>query len=152
MSRVRADRMVRTICLLAVALVSIVSVSAQSGAKNSEWRSWAGDLASTRYAPLDQINADNFNSLEVAWRFRSESLGKNPDYNLQATVDVNGVLYSHGHAHRDAVAADATTGEMLWIPGRRPADRAPSGAASVLDRRSRRRTDLLREHRLSWSR
>jgi quinoprotein glucose dehydrogenase len=102
--------------LLLIALAAIVTVSAQSGAKNSEWRAWAGDLASTRYAPLDQINADNFSSLEVAWRFRSESLGKNPDYNLQATpLMINGVLYFTAGAHRDAVAVDAATGELLWM-------------------------------------
>ena len=102
--------------LVAVALVCMTSVSAQPAAKNSEWRAWAGDLASTRYAPLDQINADNFNSLEVAWRFRSESLGKNPDYNLQATpLLINGVLYFTAGAHRDAVAVDAATGELLWM-------------------------------------
>ena len=102
--------------LIAVALVCMTSVSAEPGAKNGEWRSWAGDLASTRYAPLDQINADNFNSLEVAWRFKTESLGKNPDYNLQATpLMINGVLYFTAGAHRDAVAMDAATGELLWM-------------------------------------
>ena len=102
--------------LIAVAVVCMTSVSAQPGARNGEWRSWAGDLASTRYAPLDQINADNFNSLEVAWRFKTESLGKNPDYNLQATpLMINGVLYFTAGAHRDAVAVDAATGELLWM-------------------------------------
>ena len=106
----------RLTALIAVALVGMTSVTAQSGAKNGEWRTWAGDLASTRYAPLDQINADNFNSLEVAWRFKTESLGKNPDYNLQATpLMINGVLYFTAGAHRDAVAVDAATGELLWM-------------------------------------
>ena len=70
----------------------------------------------TRYAPLDQINAGNFNKLEVAWRFRTENLGRNPDFNLQATpLMVNGVLYFTAGAHRNAVAVDAATGEMLWM-------------------------------------
>src|SRR4029078_1585942 len=105
MSLVRAK--VRAIsCLVATTLACIVSVSAQSGPRNNEWRRWAGDLASTRYAPLDQSHADNFNSLEVAWRFRSESLGKNPDYNLQATpLMINGVLYFTAAAPRAAVGA-----------------------------------------------
>ena len=30
---------------------------------NGEWRAWGGDLGVTRYAPLDQINAGNFNKL-----------------------------------------------------------------------------------------
>jgi len=32
----------------------------------------SGDLKSTRYSPLDQINASNFTKLEVAWRFRTD--------------------------------------------------------------------------------
>ena len=44
----------------------IVPARAQSGAKNGEWRTYGGDLASTRYAPLDQINAGNFKDLEIA--------------------------------------------------------------------------------------
>src|SRR6187402_1944975 len=37
---------------------------------NSEWRTYGGNLASFRYAPLDQINKDNFNKLEIAWRLK----------------------------------------------------------------------------------
>src|SRR6185503_17491295 len=43
--------------------------------KNGEWPHYTGDLAGTRYSPLDQINADNFNKLEVAWRFKTDNLG-----------------------------------------------------------------------------
>src|SRR5262245_42494768 len=39
------------------------TVAAQSGAGNGEWRTYGGDTGNTRYAPLDQINASNFNSL-----------------------------------------------------------------------------------------
>ena len=34
---------------------------------NGEWRSYAGDIAGTKYSPLDQITAQNFSELEVAW-------------------------------------------------------------------------------------
>ena len=34
---------------------------------NGEWQSYTGDARGTRYSPLDQINADNFSDLEVAW-------------------------------------------------------------------------------------
>jgi quinoprotein glucose dehydrogenase len=44
----------------------------------AEWRTYGSDLASTRYSPLDQINAKNFNQLEVAFRFRTESRGPRP--------------------------------------------------------------------------
>ena len=53
--------------------------------RNSEWRNYAGDLANTRYAALDQIDASNFSTLEVAWRFRTESLGARPEYVYEGT-------------------------------------------------------------------
>ena len=63
----------------------------QTGAAGGEWRTYGGDLASTRYAPLDQINAGNFNKLEVAWRFQTDSLGPRLEFNLQVTpLMVNG--------------------------------------------------------------
>ena len=52
---------------------------AQSGAKNGEWRTYGGDLGSTRYSPLDQINAANFNKLEVAWRFKTTPSARGPN-------------------------------------------------------------------------
>src|SRR6478672_2497543 len=91
-------------------------VQAQHGAAKGEWHAWAGDVGSTRYAPLDQITADNFSKLEPAWTFRTETLGARPDFNLQSTpLMVNGVLYFTAGAHRDAVAVDAATGELLWM-------------------------------------
>ena len=47
----------------------------QSGAPAGEWRTYGGDLASTRYAPLDEITAGNFAALELAWRFNQDELG-----------------------------------------------------------------------------
>ena len=40
------------------------------GTENGEWRSYGGDIASTKYSPLAQINAENFDELEVAWRWK----------------------------------------------------------------------------------
>jgi quinoprotein glucose dehydrogenase len=70
--------------LLTVPIVCLVTAEpaplfAQAGAKNGEWRSYGGDTGSTRYSPLDQINASNFNTLEVAWRFKTDSLGPRPE-------------------------------------------------------------------------
>ena len=44
---------------------------AQQGATDGEWRSYGGDTGSTKYSPLDQIDANNFEQLEVAWRWQS---------------------------------------------------------------------------------
>ena len=91
-------------------------LNAQSGAKNGEWRTYGGDLGNTRYAPLDQINASNFDKLQIAWRFNTASLGPTPEFNLEATpLMVKGVVYSVAGSRRDVVALDAATGELLWI-------------------------------------
>ena len=93
-----------------------VPAIAQTGAKNGQWRTYGGDLGSTRYSPLDQINASNFNKLEIAWRFKTDQLGPRPEYNLEATPLVaNGVLYITAGTRRAAVALNAKTGEMLWM-------------------------------------
>ena len=92
------------------------TVSAQSGAANGEWQTYGGDLGSTRYAPLDQINGDNFKDLEVVWRFKTNNLGPRPDYNYQATpLMIDGVLYVTAGSRRNVVALDAATGQMLWM-------------------------------------
>jgi quinoprotein glucose dehydrogenase len=85
-------------------------------APNGEWRTYGGNLASTRYSPLDQITAANFNQLEVAFRFRTESMGPRPEFNFQTTpLMVDGVLYFTAGSRRAAVALDAATGELLWM-------------------------------------
>src|SRR4030095_1940529 len=95
-----------------VALLTI-SVAGQSGAKNGEWRHYGGDIGNTRYSPLDQINASNFNKLEIAWRFKTNSLGPRPEYQFESTpLMAGGLVYSTGGTRRAVVALDAATGEM----------------------------------------
>jgi quinoprotein glucose dehydrogenase len=88
----------------------------QAKIQGAEWPTYGGDLASTRYSPLDQINKENFNKLEVAWRFKTDSLGPRPEFNYQATpLMVDGVVYSTAGTRRAVVALDAATGELLWM-------------------------------------
>jgi quinoprotein glucose dehydrogenase len=110
-------RSIRHLGLWTVALVcSAVAAHGQTGTLNGEWRSYGGDLANTRYSSLDQISAQNFNQLEVAFRFRTESLGPRPEFNFQTTpLMVNGMLYLTAGSRRAVVALDAATGEMLWM-------------------------------------
>ena len=120
-------------------------ISAQAGAKNGEWRSYAGDTGSTRYSPLDQINAANFNKLEVAWRFKTDNLGPRPEYQYEGTpLLVNGVLYATAGSRRAVVALDPGTGEQLWMHSeqegrarRRRAAAAVRPRPRLLDRRTR---------------
>ena len=84
--------------------------------KVGEWPTYSGDLAATRYSPLDQINASNFSKLQLAFRFKTENLGPRPEFQFQGTpLMVNGRLFTTAGTRRAAVALDATTGEMLWM-------------------------------------
>src|SRR6202158_696398 len=87
----------------------------QSAPKIGEWRTYGGDLASTRYSPLDQINAQNFNKLEVAWRIKTDPFGPRPEYNIEVTpLMANGVMYFTAGTRRPVGAPDAARGELLW--------------------------------------
>ena len=99
---------------------------AQLGSNDGEWTNYASDTGSTKYTSLDQINADNFEELEIVWRWTSIdgeidleavmgdaaediSFGR-----LQATpLMIDGVLYMIT-ALNQAVALDSATGELLW--------------------------------------
>src|SRR5438067_8068255 len=82
---------------------------------NGEWPQYTADLKGTKYSPLEQINASNFNKLEVAWRFKTDSLGPRPEYKLEGTpLMIKGVIYATAGTRRSVVALDAKTGEVLW--------------------------------------
>src|SRR3954447_12366880 len=88
----------------------------QSKPARAEWPTYGADLASTRYSPLDQITKDNFNKLEVAWRFKTDSMGPRPEFNFQVTpLMVDGIVYTTAGTRRAVVALDAVTGEMKWM-------------------------------------
>ena len=80
-----------------------------------EWRHWGADASSTRYSPLEQIDASNFEELEVAWIWKSDNFSPSREPLLRATpIYVNGTLYSVAGSRRTAVALDPATGETLW--------------------------------------
>ncbi|GIT23829.1 MAG: hypothetical protein CM1200mP40_35110 [Gammaproteobacteria bacterium] len=85
-----------------------------------DWRHAGGDHSQAKYSPLDQINAENFADLEVAWRWQSADL-RLPDGVGYATADyravplvVNGIMYVNSN-HGVIAAIDPATGEELWL-------------------------------------
>jgi len=81
-----------------------------------DWPSYTGDTRGTRYSPLAQITGANFNDLEVAWRFKTDSLGSRPEYKLEGTpLVVNGIMYTTAGTRRAVISLDAATGELLWV-------------------------------------
>lgn len=89
--------------------------AAPVGTEDGEWHYWGGDAHSTRYSPLDQIDAGNFEDLQVAWVWRGDNFGPEVDFILRSTpLYVDGTLYGVAGQRRTAVAIDPATGETLW--------------------------------------
>jgi quinoprotein glucose dehydrogenase len=93
--------------------------------KNGDWTHYTADMRGTKYSPLDQINASNFNQLEVAWRFKTDNLGTRPEFKLEGTpLAIKGVLYTTAGTRRSVVALDGRTGELIWTHSYREGNRA----------------------------
>ncbi|MCH7960502.1 MAG: pyrroloquinoline quinone-dependent dehydrogenase [Candidatus Hydrogenedentes bacterium] len=93
---------------------------AQQGAADGQWRHYGGDHGSTKYAPLDQITAQNVADLEIAWRWTSpdEAIAKANNVRhgrfVVTPLMVDGVLYVSTGLSQVA-AVDAGTGETIWV-------------------------------------
>ncbi|HWF09361.1 MAG TPA: PQQ-binding-like beta-propeller repeat protein [Bryobacteraceae bacterium] len=121
--------------VLALSMLRGATLWAQSGTKNGEWPSYGGDTGSTRYSPLDQINAGNFSRLQVAWRFKTDNLGPAPEPNLEGTpLMVKGVLYATAGTRRNVIALDAATGELLWKYGENEGERGKAAPRALSGR------------------
>jgi quinoprotein glucose dehydrogenase len=90
-----------------------------------DWTHYTADVKGSRYSPLDQINASNFNQLEVAWRFKTDNLGTRPEFKLEGTpLAISGTVYATGGTRRSVVALDGKTGELRWVYSLREGARA----------------------------
>jgi quinoprotein glucose dehydrogenase len=118
--------MKRTACIvlaLGVVAAGTAVVRGQRGAAR-EWRSYGADLGNTHYSPLVDIDESNFNKLEVAWRFKTDSLGPRPEYQYEGTpLMAGGVVFATAGARRAVVALDAGTGELLWMHSEQEGER-----------------------------
>jgi quinoprotein glucose dehydrogenase len=115
--------------LAALAALTSAAGLLDASTRNGEWRTYGGDLASTRYAPLDQITAANFDQLEIAWRVKTDLFGPQPDYLYQATpLKVGDVVYTTAGTRRAVIALAAGTGELLWA---HTEQEGPRGDAAV---------------------
>src|SRR5579863_9632442 len=128
----RAANALAGVCIL---VWTMAPLSGQSGAKNGEWTTYGGDLGNTRYSPLDQITADNFNKLEVAWRFKTDSFGPRPEFQFESTpLMVHDVIFTTAGSRRAAVALDAKTGEVLWMHSENEGARAEAAPRKLSGR------------------
>src|SRR5678809_368636 len=125
-------RTVPAFVILAAALASVAprlagqaGTTGQPTTRNGEWPMYTADLRGSKYSPLDQISAANFNRLEVAWRFKTDSLGPRPEYKLEGTpLMIKGVLYTTAGTRRSVIALDAKSGKLIWAYSLREGNRA----------------------------
>lgn len=114
-----------TLFMASLPALTWAQAAGQPSTKNGEWPYYTADAKGSKYSPLDQVNAANFNKLEVAWRFKTDSLGPRPEYKLEGTpLMVKGVIYATAGTRRSVVALDARTGELLWAQSIREGQRA----------------------------
>jgi quinoprotein glucose dehydrogenase len=84
------------------------------GNKPGEWRYWGGDAWSSRYSSLDQINAANFGTLQMAWQWNAGAFGSD-EYYRTTPLYANGRLFTVATTRRIAAAIDPENGETLWM-------------------------------------
>jgi len=75
----------------------------------SDWRHYGNSAGGTRFAELDQINADNVDGLEEVWRYRT---GVTDDFKM-TPLQVDNFLYLCG-ARNVLMAVNSDTGDEVW--------------------------------------
>ena len=87
--------------------------AAPAAPAKGEWRYQGSDAGSTRYSPLDQVTAANFETLTEAWRSNpSDVVGP---LTARATPSyVGGKLYSVAGPRRHVISMDPASGKLLW--------------------------------------
>lgn len=90
-----------------------LSVAATAVAQDpEEWFTLGGDFAHTRYSPADEITAENFTDLEVAWEWDGASFRAISGRSTPSLID--GKLFTVAGNKRYVVAIDPKTGDTLW--------------------------------------
>ncbi|MDP2126272.1 MAG: pyrroloquinoline quinone-dependent dehydrogenase [Pseudohongiella sp.] len=110
---------------IAISLAAI-SLSLSSFSAANDWVHYGSDLASTKYAPFDQIDHTNVANLQQAWSWASpdnatvaanhaaENFRATPGAFKSTPIAIKGVLYISTSFGRVA-AIDGISGQELWV-------------------------------------
>ncbi|MCY3929434.1 MAG: PQQ-binding-like beta-propeller repeat protein [Acidobacteria bacterium] len=100
------------------AALSCPPLPGQTGA-SGDWPAFGGDPGNTKYSKLDRIDRDNFQDVEIAWRWRSIAADTEvPDSVRRGQfktipLEVDGRVFVATSLSQVA-AIDAGTGDTLW--------------------------------------
>ncbi|MDE2679242.1 MAG: PQQ-binding-like beta-propeller repeat protein [Gemmatimonadota bacterium] len=98
-----------------LAAVALPATAQQRQNPDGEWRYQSADAWGTRYSPVNQVNAENFSDLEVAWVWRADNFGPGVDPQMKSTPTyIDGILYTVAGQRRTIAAIDPATGETIW--------------------------------------
>lgn len=119
--------------------LSAIALGISHNSSANDWIHYGSDLASSKYAPFDQIDHANVNALQQAWQWQSpdnatvaqnhaaENFRATPGAFKSTPIAVDGVLYVNTSFGRVS-AINGETGEELWMfdtrgwEARRPAN------------------------------
>ena len=101
----RLPRRIYALCLaLAISVglaVSSLAVVQERGNPVGEWRYQSADAWGTRYSPLEQINGENFEDLEIAWLWRGDNFSPELQTTSRSTPSyIDGMLYTVAGSRR----------------------------------------------------
>ena len=83
----RLPTLVRLTIAIGALCVPMVSMAQGPGLEDGQWTYLGGDAWHTRYTTADQIDASNFDKLEVAWQFDAASFGPSTSRATPSYVD-----------------------------------------------------------------
>lgn len=100
----------------ALVLASQAMGQTNTSVNEGDWPVYHGNEFAQRYSPLEQINAANVGSLQIAWNFSTEKFGPPTDFTNPSTpLEIDGILYANVASTRNVIALDATSGQLLWM-------------------------------------
>ncbi|WP_334165008.1 membrane-bound PQQ-dependent dehydrogenase, glucose/quinate/shikimate family [Phenylobacterium sp.] len=88
-------------------------VTAEAGPAAGDWQFYGRDPGGQRFAPFAQISAENVDSLEVAWTFRTGHPDLRGSEDQNTPVQVGDALYVCTPTNV-VIAIDADTGKERW--------------------------------------
>lgn len=108
-----------TISLAAGSMLNpLIGGSRSSTKPEKEWRHYGGDLGSSRYSPLDQINRTNARQLRIAWTYHTgdsrRPTRRFPRTTMECTpIVAGGIMYVTSPLLK-VIALEAATGKEIW--------------------------------------